>query len=95
MSNSESPIDYLINVLSKDYRITHKVRPDASLVLSLYRRTDNVKVLRQVVTAREQRDPVLINDVLEQVRRELLLQQGRLQQTHIGFFRKRLILPYY
>lgn len=95
MSKLESPIDYLIEALSKDYRITRKVRPDGSLVLSLYRRSDRKKMLRRVVTVREQRNPVLINDVLERVRRDLLVQQGPLQKSHIGFFHKRLILPYY
>lgn len=95
MSKLESPVDYLIEVLSKDYRITREIRPDASLVLSLYRRSDDVRVLRRVVTAQEQRNPVLINDVLERVRRDLLAHQGPLQKDHIGFFHKRLQLPYF
>lgn len=95
MSKLESPIEYLIEALSNDYRITRKARPDGSLVLSMYRRSDNKKVMQRVVTAREQRNPVLINDVLERVRRDLLVHQGPLQSPQIGFFHKRLILPYY
>jgi hypothetical protein len=38
---------------------------------------------------------VLINDVLERVRRDLLTHQGPLQKSHIGFFHKRLQLPYF
>lgn len=95
MSMSESPVDYLIEALSKDYRITRETRPDKSLVLTLHRRTDNVKVLHRVVTPQEQRNPVLINDVLERVRRDLLTHQGPLQKEHTGVFHKRLILPYY
>ncbi|WP_051587411.1 DUF3509 domain-containing protein [Pseudomonas sp. RL] len=95
MSKQESPIDYLIEVLSKDYRITRELRPDASLVLTLHRRSDDLQVLRRVVTAQEQRNPVLINDVLERVRRDLLAHQGPLQKSHIGYFHKRLQLPYF
>lgn len=95
MSKLESPVDYIIEVMSKDYRITREVRADASLVLSLYRRTDNMKVMRRVVTAQELRNPVLINDVLERIRRDLLIQEGPLKKTNIGIFQKRLILPYY
>lgn len=95
MSKQESPIDYLIEVLSRDYRITREFRPDASMVLSLYRRTDDSQVLRRVVTAQEQRNPVLINDVLERVRRDLLTHEGPLRKDHIGFFHKRLQLPYF
>ena len=95
MSKLESPVDYMIEVLSKDYRITREVRPDASLVLSLHRRTDDVQVLRRVVTAQEQRNPVLINDVLERVRRDLLAHDGPLQKSQISYFHKRLQLPYF
>ena len=95
MSKSESPVDYLIEALSKDYRITRKARADGSLVLSMRRRTDGVRVLQRVVTVREQRNPLLINDVLERVRRDLLVLEGPLDGAGIGYFHKRLILPYY
>lgn len=95
MSASESPVDYLIKELSKDYIIKCESRPDSALVLTLNRRTDGCHVLHRVITAAELKSPILINDVLERMRRDLLVQQGPLQQNQIGYFRKKLQLPYF
>ncbi len=95
MSASESPIDYLIKAFSNEYLIKYETRPDSALVLSLSRRADGGHVLHRVITAAELKSPVLINDVLERMRRDLLVQQGPLQQSQIGYFQKKLHLPYF
>jgi hypothetical protein len=95
MSASDSPVDYLIKELAKDYTIKSEFRPDSALVLSLSRRTDGCHVLHRVITAAELKSPVLINDVLERMRRDLFVQQGPLQQSQIGYFRKKLHLAYF
>jgi hypothetical protein len=95
MSALESPVDYLIKELSKEYMIKCETRPDSALVLSLSRRTDGCRVLHRVITAAELKSPILINDVLERMRRDLLVLQGPLQHSQIGYFRKKLQLPYF
>ena len=95
MPIQESPVDYLINELSKEYQITSETRPDFALVLSLRRRTDGTHALHRVISAPELKSPILINEVLERMRRDLLVQQGPLQRNQIGYFHKKLQLPYF
>ena len=95
MSIQETPVDYLINEFSKEYTVNCATRPDSALVLSLYRRTDGSHVLHRVITASELKSPILINDVLERMRRDLLVREGPLQRNQIGYFHKKLQLPYF
>lgn len=76
MSAAESPVDYLIKELAKEYRIKSEIRPDSALVLTLSHRTNGCHVLHRVITAEELKSPILINDVLERMRRDLFVQQG-------------------
>ncbi|MNJ59731.1 hypothetical protein D3C77_554280 [compost metagenome] len=95
MRIQESPIDYLIKEFSREYLIKCETRPDSAIVLSLSHRADGCHVLHRVITASELKSPLLINDVLERMRRDLLVQQGPLQQSQIGYFHKKLQLPYF
>ncbi|MDF5946325.1 DUF3509 domain-containing protein [Pseudomonas aeruginosa] len=72
-------------------RVSCEPRPDGALLVTL-RNNQGKRLMSRAISGQEQSSPLLLNQVLERIRRDLIIDQGPLQTRDSDYFRKRIDL---
>ncbi|MDH0288171.1 DUF3509 domain-containing protein [Pseudomonas sp. GD04087] len=75
----------------RDYRPQFSTRPDGTLLISL-RNTAGKRLISRVIQHEEQSSSVLLNDLVERIRRDLMTVEGPLEEVNVEWFLKRIEL---
>lgn len=75
----------------RDYRPQFSTRPDGTLLISL-RNAAGKRLISRVIQHEEQSSSVLLNDLVERIRRDLMTVEGPLEEVNVEWFLKRIEL---
>ncbi|MFO7055922.1 DUF3509 domain-containing protein [Pseudomonas aeruginosa] len=90
LDTDENVVEYLEEHF-KDVRVSCEPRPDGALLVTL-RNNQGKRLMSRAISGQEQSSPLLLNQVLERIRRDLIIDQGPLQTRDSDYFRKRIDL---
>ena len=90
LDTDENVVEYLEEHI-KDVRVSCEPRPDGALLVTL-RNNQGKRLMSRAISGQEQSSPLLLNQVLERIRRDLIIDQGPLQTRDSDYFRKRIDL---
>lgn len=90
LDTDENVVKYLEEHF-KDVRVSCEPRPDGALLVTL-RNNQGKRLMSRAISGQEQSSPLLLNQVLERIRRDLIIDQGPLQTRDSDYFRKRIDL---
>lgn len=90
LETDENLVEYLEEHF-KDVRVSCQPRPDGALLVTL-RNDQGKRLVSRAISGQEQSNPLLLNQVLERIRRDLIIDQGPLQIRDSDYFRKRIDL---
>lgn len=77
LETDENLVEYLEEHF-KDVRVSCQPRPDGALLVTL-RNDQGKRLVSRAISGQEQSNPLLLNQVLERIRRDLIIDQGPLQ----------------
>lgn len=86
----ETAIEHLSHLFS-DYRPQFTTRPDGTLLINL-RNARGKRLISRVIQQEEQSSAVLLNNLVERIRRDLITVEGPLEQDNVDWFLKRIEL---
>ncbi|MCP8471764.1 DUF3509 domain-containing protein [Pseudomonas sp. ZM24] len=77
--------------LFTDYRPQFHSRPDGAVLMNL-RNASGKKLMVRVIQPEEQSSDVLLNNLVERIRRDLMTLEGPLEEDNVDWFLKRIEL---
>ena len=83
-------IEHLSHLFS-DYRPQFATRPDGTLLINL-RNAAGKRLISRVIQQEEQSSAVLLNNLVERIRRDLMTVEGPLEEDNVDWFLKRIEL---
>ncbi|QRY77657.1 DUF3509 domain-containing protein [Pseudomonas sp. PDNC002] len=86
----DTAIEHLSNLFT-DYRPQFVGRPDGTLLINL-RNASGKRLMSRVIQQEEQRNGVLLNNLVERIRRDLMTIEGPLEEDNVDWFLKRIEL---
>lgn len=86
----ETAIEHLSHLFS-DYHPQFTTRPDGTLLINL-RNARGKRLISRVIQQEEQSSAVLLNNLVERIRRDLMTVEGPLEQDNVDWFLKRIEL---
>ena len=86
----EIAISHLANQFT-DYRPKFRSRPDGTVLMTLCDGSGE-NLIRRVIQLHEQNSTVLLNNLVERIRRDLMILEGPLEETNVDWFLKRIEL---
>ncbi|MBB4864986.1 hypothetical protein HNP46_003862 [Pseudomonas nitritireducens] len=89
-SSQETAIEHLSHLFT-DYRPQFCDRPDGTVLITL-RNARGKRLMSRVVQQEEQASSVLLNNLVERIRRDLMTIEGPLGQENVDWFLKRIEL---
>jgi len=87
---SNAAIEYLQNQF-RAYSPQFSYRPDGSVLMDLHD-ANGERIALRVLHKEEQENDVLLNSLVERIRRDLITEQGPLQPDNVDWFLKRIEL---
>lgn len=79
LDTDENVVEYLEEHF-KDVRVSCEPRPDGALLVTL-RNNQGKRLMSRAISGQEQSSPLLLNQVLERIRRDLIIDQGRCRRA--------------
>lgn len=89
-NHQEIAIDHLASQFT-DYQPAFQSRPDGTVLMTLCAASGE-NLMSRVIQLHEQKNMVLLNDLIERIRRDLVVLEGPLQQANVDWFLKRIEL---
>lgn len=89
-SRRDTAIEHLSHLFS-DYRPQFFNRPDGTLLINL-RNAHGKRLISRVIQPAEQANAVLLNNLAERIRRDLMTLEGPLEEDNVDWFLKRIEL---
>ncbi|MDF3868491.1 DUF3509 domain-containing protein [Pseudomonas denitrificans (nom. rej.)] len=86
----DTAIEHLSHLFS-DYRPQFTTRPDGTLLINL-RNARGKRLISRVIQQEEQSNAVLLNNLVERIRRDLMTVEGPLEEDNVDGFLKRIEL---
>jgi hypothetical protein len=80
-----------MSLLFTDYRPQFFVRPDGTVLINL-RNAAGKRLMSRVIQQEEQTSAVLLNNLVERIRRDLMTIEGPLEEDNVDWFLKRIEL---